>query len=177
MSEPIGQKPWLDDQQSPFISIQNITKRFDDFVAVDNISLDIFKGELFCLLGGSGSGKSTLLRVISGFEQQSIGDIHIDGQLINEVKPHKRPVNMMFQSYALFPHMTVEQNIGYGLKRDGLNKDLVRDKVHDMLALVQMDQFAQRKPHQLSGGQRQRVALARSIIKNPKVLPRWLTIQ
>jgi putrescine transport system ATP-binding protein len=153
----IAAKPWLEAGGKPFIRIENVTKRFGDFVAVDNVSLDIFKGELFALLGGSGCGKTTLLRMLAGFETPSEGRVHIDGQDMTEVPPYERPVNMMFQSYALFPHMSVEQNVAYGLKHDGLD-------------LVQLSQFAGRKPHQLSGGQRQRVALARALAKTPKVL-------
>ncbi|MGI9273516.1 MAG: polyamine ABC transporter ATP-binding protein [Endozoicomonas sp.] len=152
------------------LSIQGVTKQFDDVVAVDDVSLDIYKGEVFALLGGSGSGKSTLLRMLAGFEKPSSGQIYLDGQLINNLPSYSRPVNMMFQSYALFPHMTVEQNIAFGLKQDGLPKKKVSDRVSEMLKLVHMSQLARRKPHQLSGGQRQRVALARSLAKSPKML-------
>ncbi len=163
-------KPWADPNATPFLQIKNVTKKFGEFVAVDNVSLDIFKGEIFCLLGGSGCGKSTLLRMLSGFETPTSGQIIIDGQDQAGVAPYDRETNMMFQSYALFPHMTVEKNIAYGLKRDGLPKSEIATRVTDMLSLVQMDQFASRKPHQLSGGQRQRVALARSLVKKPKLL-------
>ncbi|NND91902.1 MAG: polyamine ABC transporter ATP-binding protein [Granulosicoccus sp.] len=162
--------PWADPHAVPFLQVRNVTKKFGAFVAVDNVSLDIYKGEIFCLLGGSGCGKSTLLRLLSGFETASSGQIIIDGQDQEGVPPFARKTNMMFQSYALFPHMSVEKNIAYGLKRDGLPKAEIAARVSDMLSLVQMDQFASRKPHQLSGGQRQRVALARSLVKKPKLL-------
>jgi putrescine transport system ATP-binding protein len=163
-------RPWTNPDEAPFIRIKNVTKKFGDFVAVDDISLDIFRGELFCLLGGSGSGKSTLLRMLSGFETPTSGVIEIDGQDMSSVPPYERPVNMMFQSYALFPHMTVEKNIAYGLKRDGMPKAQIAERVAEMLALVQLEPFGKRKPHQLSGGQRQRVALARALAKKPKLL-------
>lgn len=163
-------KPWTDPDAVPFLQIKNVTKKFGAFTAVENVSLDVYKGEIFCLLGGSGCGKSTLLRMLSGFEDVTSGQIIIDGQDQNGVAPYARETNMMFQSYALFPHMTVEKNIAYGLKRDGLPKAEIATRVTDMLSLVQMDQFATRKPHQLSGGQRQRVALARSLVKKPKLL-------
>lgn len=163
-------RPWTDPNAEPFIRIKNVTKRFGDFVAVDNVSLDIYKKELFCLLGGSGCGKSTLLRMMAGFEDITSGTIEIDGQDQSGVPPYQRPTNMMFQSYALFPHMTVERNIGYGLRRDGVDRAETERRVAEMIELVQLGQFAKRKPHQLSGGQRQRVALARSLIKRPKLL-------
>lgn len=163
-------KPWTDPSASPFIRIQNVTKNFGAFTAVDNVSLDIYQGELFCLLGGSGCGKSTLLRMLSGFEDISGGTIEIDGQDMTGVPPYERPVNMMFQSYALFPHMSVMNNIAYGLKRDGMAKAEINTRVEEMLSLVQLEEFAKRKPHQLSGGQRQRVALARALAKKPKLL-------
>jgi len=147
-----------------------VRKEFDGFVAVDDTNLTIRKGEIFALLGGSGSGKSTLLRCLAGFEKPSSGKIYLDGQLLNDLPPYERPLNMMFQSYALFPHMTVEQNIAFGLKQDGLSKDAIRKRVEEMLALVQLGKLAKRKPHQLSGGQQQRVALARSLAKGPKLL-------
>ncbi len=152
------------------LKIDRVTKKFDETVAVDDVSLSIHQGEIFALLGGSGSGKSTLLRMLAGFEQPTEGRIFLDGQDITEMPPYERPINMMFQSYALFPHMTVEQNIAFGLKQDGLSKDEVKTRVDEMLNLVQMSQYAKRKPHQLSGGQRQRVALARSLAKRPKLL-------
>lgn len=163
-------KPWRSSDEEPFIKIRNITKVFGDFTAVDDVSLDIYKSELFCLLGGSGSGKSTLLRMLAGFEEPTAGTIEIDGQDMASVPAYERPTNMMFQSYALFPHMTVEKNVAYGLLRDGMAAAEVKEKVADMLALVQMSELAKRKPSQLSGGQKQRVALARSLIKRPKVL-------
>ncbi len=163
-------KPWADPNATPFLQIKNITKKFGAFVAVENVSLDIYKGEIFCLLGGSGCGKSTLLRMLAGFETPTSGQIIVDGQDQAGIPPYARPTNMMFQSYALFPHMTVEKNIAYGLKRDGLPKNEIATRVTEMLSLVQMDQFAARKPHQLSGGQRQRVALARALVKKPKLL-------
>ncbi|NNU79849.1 ABC transporter ATP-binding protein [Halovulum dunhuangense] len=163
-------KPWRSDTTAPFIRISHLTKTFGDFTAVDDVSLDIWKGEIFCLLGGSGCGKSTLLRMLAGFEVPTAGKIEIDGQDMAGVPPNVRPTNMMFQSYALFPHMTVENNVAYGLRREGLPRDEVRDKVAAMLKMVQLEKFAARRPHQLSGGQRQRVALARSLVKKPKLL-------
>jgi putrescine transport system ATP-binding protein len=163
-------KAWENLTAEPFIRIENVTKKFSDFIAVNNVSLDIYKGELFSLLGGSGCGKTTLLRMLSGFESPTEGRVWIDGQDMTSVPPYERPVNMMFQSYALFPHMTVEQNVGYGLKHEKLSDAQRKDRVKQMLDLVQLSQFAGRKPHQLSGGQRQRVALARSLSKQPKVL-------
>ncbi|MCP4389963.1 MAG: ABC transporter ATP-binding protein [Gammaproteobacteria bacterium] len=165
-----SERPWLDPEAEPFIKVQSVSKHFGDFTAVDSVDLDIYKGELFCLLGGSGCGKSTLLRMLAGFETPSSGSILIDGINMNDVPPYERPVNMMFQSYALFPHMTVEKNVGYGLKRDGIAAAEIEQKVEEMLAMVELSQFAKRKPHQLSGGQKQRVALARALIKKPKVL-------
>ena len=163
-------KAWENLDAQPFIRIENVTKKFSNFVAVNNVSLDIYKGELFALLGGSGCGKTTLLRMLSGFESPSEGRVWIDGQDMTNIPPYERPVNMMFQSYALFPHMTVEQNVGYGLKHEKLTDVQRKDRVKLMLDLVQLSQFAERKPHQLSGGQRQRVALARALAKQPKVL-------
>jgi len=163
-------RPWLDPGAKPFISIRHITKRFDDVTAVNDVSLDIYRGELFCLLGGSGCGKSTLLRMLAGFEAPTSGQILIDGQDMAAVPADKRPTNMMFQSYALFPHMTVEKNVAYGLLREGKSKAEAYQRVAEMLRLVKLEQYAKRKPHQLSGGQRQRVALARALIKQPKLL-------
>jgi putrescine transport system ATP-binding protein len=163
-------KPWVTGEATPFVRVRKVTKKFGNFTAVDDVSLDIYKGELFCLLGGSGCGKSTLLRMLAGFEKPSSGAIEIDGQDMSGLPPYERPTNMMFQSYALFPHMSVEKNIAYGLMRDGMAKAEASDRVVEMLRLVQLSQFAKRKPHQLSGGQRQRVALARSLIKRPKLL-------
>jgi len=153
-----------------YLSIQDVRKEFDGFVAVDDVNLDIRQGEIFALLGGSGSGKSTLLRCLAGFERPTKGRIVLDGQAMNELPPYERPINMMFQSYALFPHMTVEQNIAFGLKQDGLARDAVKRRVGEMLELVQLGKLGKRKPHQLSGGQQQRVALARSLAKGPKLL-------
>ncbi|AKI02086.1 spermidine/putrescine ABC transporter ATP-binding subunit [Hoeflea sp. IMCC20628] len=163
-------EPWNDPDQRPYIAFENITKKFGDFVAVKDLTLHIFQKEFFALLGGSGCGKSTLLRMLAGFENATEGQILLDGENMAGVPPYKRPVNMMFQSYALFPHMSVEKNIAFGLKQDGMAKSEIDDRVNNMLKLVKLDQFGKRKPHQLSGGQRQRVALARSIAKRPKVL-------
>ncbi len=163
-------RPWLDGDAEPFIKIRNVTKKFGEFTAVDNIDLDIYKGELFSLLGGSGCGKTTLLRMLAGFEPPSSGTIYIDGVDMTDVPPYDRPINMMFQSYALFPHMTVEQNVAYGLKRDKIPKDEITRRVDEILSMVELSDFIKRKPHQLSGGQRQRVALARALVKRPKVL-------
>ena len=153
-----------------YLSIRDLRKEFDGFVAVDDVNLDVRKGEIFALLGGSGSGKSTLLRCLGGFETPTKGRILLDGQSLVALPPYKRPVNMMFQSYALFPHMTVEQNIAFGLKQDGLASDAIQRRVGEMLELVHMTSLAKRRPHQLSGGQQQRVALARSLAKGPKLL-------
>ncbi len=152
------------------LRIERVSKIFDDVRAVDEVSLTIERGEIFALLGGSGSGKTTLLRMLAGFEIPSEGRIFLDGQDITELPPYERPINMMFQSYALFPHMTVEQNIAFGLKQDKLPKAEIAERVAEMLKLVRMEKYAKRKPHQLSGGQRQRVALARSLAKRPKLL-------
>jgi len=164
-------EPWRDPHAEAYVRIENITKRFGDFVAVNNVSLKIFKGEIFCLLGGSGCGKSTLLRMMAGFENPTSGSIFLDGQNMAGVPPYERPVNMMFQSYALFPHMTVEKNIAFGLEQEkGLSRADIATRVTDILSIVKLDQFAARRPHQLSGGQRQRVALARALVKRPKLL-------
>ncbi|HEV7371938.1 ABC transporter ATP-binding protein [Arenibaculum sp.] len=162
--------PWRDPAEAPYLRIERVTKAFGDFTAVDDVSLDIYRGEFFSLLGGSGSGKTTLLRMLAGFETPSSGRIFIDGADMSGIPPYERPVNMMFQSYALFPHMTVEQNVAFGLKQDRVPKQQIRSRVAEMLDLVQLGRFAGRKPHQLSGGQRQRVALARSLVKRPKLL-------
>ena len=163
-------KPWRTGTDKPFIRIKAVTKRFGAVTAVNTVSLDIYKNELFCLLGGSGCGKTTLLRMLAGFETPSSGTIEIDGQDMSAVPAHARPTNMMFQSYALFPHMSVEKNVGYGLKREGAAASEIADRVAEMLKLVQLDDYSKRKPAQLSGGQRQRVALARALIKRPKLL-------
>ena len=162
--------PWQDPSARPYVEIERVTKTFGDFKAVDDVSLKIYKGEIFCLLGASGCGKTTLLRMLGGFETPTSGRIVIDGEDMTGVPPYERPVNMMFQSYALFPHMNVEQNVAFGLKQDRVPKAEIVDRVATMLELVKMGSFAKRKPHQLSGGQRQRVALARSLVKRPKVL-------
>jgi putrescine transport system ATP-binding protein len=163
-------EPWQDPNAKPFIRIQNVTKQFGDVYAVDNVSLDIYQREFFALLGPSGCGKTTLLRMLAGFERPTAGRILIDGQDMAAVPPWKRPANMMFQSYALFPHMTVEDNIGFGLKQDRVPRSELRDRVAEAVRLVQLEGREKRRPDQLSGGQRQRVALARAIVKRPKVL-------
>ncbi len=163
-------QPWNDPAAVPYVKVERITKAFGDFKAVDDVSLKVYKGEIFCLLGASGCGKTTLLRMLGGFETPTSGRIFIDGEDMTGVPPYERPVNMMFQSYALFPHMSVEQNVAFGLKQDRLAKSEIQERVATMLDLVKMGSFAKRKPHQLSGGQRQRVALARSLVKRPKLL-------
>ena len=154
----------------PLLEIKNITKKYGDNIAVDNVDLTIYEGEIFALLGSSGCGKSTLLRMIAGFENPTSGSILLDGEDIIGVPPYKRHLNMMFQSYALFPHMTVGQNIAFGLKQEKLPKKVIEERVDKMLKLVHMEEYVNRKPNQLSGGQRQRVALARSLAKQPKLL-------
>jgi len=163
-------EPWYDPKTRPYITLEGVSKSFGAVVAVKNISLSIYQGELFALLGGSGSGKTTLLRMLAGFEAPTSGRILIDDVDITQWPPYERPVNMMFQSYALFPHMTVEQNIAFGLKQERITKSALKDKVAWALDLVKMTSFAHRRPNQLSGGQCQRVALARSLIKEPKLL-------
>jgi putrescine transport system ATP-binding protein len=162
--------PWRDPAARPLIRFEGVNKRFGEVAAVDRVSLDIFAGEFFALLGPSGCGKTTLLRLLAGFEFPDEGRILLDGADITPVPPHRRPVNMMFQSYALFPHLTVEGNIAFGLKQEGRPKAEIAARVADMLALVQLTGLGKRKPQQLSGGQRQRVALARSLVKRPRVL-------
>ena len=162
--------PWLEPGAEPFVRIRGVTKKFGDFVAVDNVDLDIYKGELFCLLGGSGCGKSTLLRMLAGFETPTSGSITIDGVDMSSVPAYERPTNMMFQSYALFPHMTVENNVAYGLRQARVPKAEIAQRVDEILRLVQLQEFRKRKPQQLSGGQKQRVALARALVKRPKLL-------
>ena len=169
-SKGVAGTPWKDGNEKPFIQIDAVSKRFDSTLAVDNVSLDIYRGELFTILGGSGCGKSTLLRMLAGFESPSEGRILIDGVDITHMPPYERPINMMFQSYAVFPHMNVEQNIAYGLKKEKMPAGEIKERVEEMLELVQLKPFARRKPDQLSGGQRQRVALARALAKRPKVL-------
>ena len=165
-----GFAPWADRSLTPLLQIEAVSKRFGDFAAVDQLSLDIYQGEFFALLGPSGCGKTTLLRLIAGFERASAGRILLDGIDLAPVPPHRRPVNMMFQNYALFPHLSVEANIAFGLKQEGLPKTQVAERVAEMLALVKLTNFGRRRPHELSGGQRQRVALARSLVKRPRVL-------
>jgi putrescine transport system ATP-binding protein len=169
---PVKRKfsPWTDPSAVPFIRFENITKRFGTFTAVDNLTLDIYEREFFSLLGPSGCGKTTLMRMLAGFEEPTEGRILLQGKDISGVPPYRRPTNMMFQSYALFPHMTVEKNVAFGLEQDNLPKGEIATRVEEMLKLVKLEQFAKRKPNQLSGGQRQRVALARSLAKRPKVL-------
>ncbi|HYC03795.1 MAG TPA: polyamine ABC transporter ATP-binding protein [Azospirillaceae bacterium] len=169
-TQPNRFEPWLEPGAAPYVRIEKVTKRFGDFTAVDDVSLSIYRKEFFSLLGGSGSGKTTLLRMLAGFETPTEGKIYIDGVDMTGIPPYERPVNMMFQSYALFPHMTVEANVAFGLQQDRVPKAEIKDRVAEMLEMVQLGQFAQRKPHQLSGGQRQRVALARSLVKRPKLL-------
>ena len=167
-----GKDPMKDATKDPerYLRIVDVRKEFDGFVAVEDTNLDIRKGEIFALLGGSGCGKSTLLRCLGGFEKPTSGKIYLDGQLMNDLPPYERPINMMFQSYALFPHMTVAQNIAFGPRQDGMPRQQIEERVSEMLKLVQMEKYAKRKPHQLSGGQQQRVALARSLAKGPKLL-------
>ncbi|MGB3743253.1 MAG: ABC transporter ATP-binding protein [Xanthobacteraceae bacterium] len=165
-----GFEPWADRNLQPLLRIEVVSKRFGGFLAVNQLSLEIYQGEFFALLGPSGCGKTTLLRLVAGFERPTTGRILLDGVDLAPVPPHRRPVNMMFQSYALFPHLTVEGNVAFGLKQEGLPKNEIAARVADMLALVKLESFGRRKPHELSGGQRQRVALARSLVKRPRVL-------
>lgn len=162
--------PWQDPRAKPYITIENVTKNFGSTVAVRGVSLSIYKGELFSLLGGSGCGKTTLLRLLAGFEKPTSGRLYIDDVDVTDMPAYERPVNMMFQSYALFPHMTVAQNVAFGLRQERLATKIIRERVKEGLDLVQMSPLAERKPHQLSGGQRQRVALVRSLVKQPKLL-------
>jgi len=155
---------------SPVITLNGISKRFENVLAVDNIDLTLYEGEFFALLGPSGCGKTTLLRMIAGFEQTDTGSINLDGQDITATRPNHRPINMMFQSYALFPHLSVRANIAYGLEMEGLPKSTIQKRVSDILETIGLSQVTDRKPSQLSGGQRQRVALARALIKEPRVL-------
>jgi putrescine transport system ATP-binding protein len=168
--KPVADRPWLDPSAKPQIVIDGVVKTYGNFTAVDNVNLQIYKGEMFALVGASGCGKTTLLRMLAGFARQSSGAISIDGVEMSTVPPHERPVNMMFQSYALFPHMSVERNVGYGIKRLPLDAATRQKRIQEALDMVQLGHLAQRKPHQLSGGQRQRVALARALIRRPKVL-------
>ena len=162
--------PWDDPSETPLIRFVDVTKRFGDFTAIDNLSLDIYEREFFALLGPSGCGKTTMMRMLAGFETPTEGSILLGGEDIDPVPPNKRAVNMMFQSYALFPHLSIYENIAFGLRRDRLPKDQLEARVAEMLKLTRLEKFAQRKPHQISGGQRQRVALARSLAKAPKLL-------
>jgi putrescine transport system ATP-binding protein len=163
-------EPWQDPNAQPYVSIKNLTKTFNGLVAVNDVSLSIYRGELFSILGRSGCGKTTLLRMLAGFEPPTSGKIFIDGVDMTDTPAYKRPVSMVFQSYALFPHMTVEQNIAFGLIQDGMPKSEIRDKVSAYLELVQMVGYERRRPDQLSGGEKQRVALARSLVKQPKLV-------
>jgi putrescine transport system ATP-binding protein len=163
-------EPWTDPNAKPFVRVDRITKKFGDFVAVDDVTLDIYPKEIFCLLGGSGCGKTTLLRMLAGFERPTSGKVYIDGVDVTNMPPYEQAVNMMFQSYALFPHMTVEQNVAFGLKQMRVIKPEITRRVGEMLDMVKLGQFVKRKPHQLSGGQRQRVALARALVTKPKLL-------
>lgn len=162
--------PWLDPEQKPLIRFRNVTKKYGEFTAIDDLTLDIYEREFFALLGPSGCGKTTMMRMLAGFEHVTSGTIELGGRDIDGVPPNKRPVNMMFQSYALFPHLSIWDNIAFGLRRDGKTKDEINARVDEMLRLTRMQKFARRKPHQVSGGQRQRVALARSLAKAPKLL-------
>ncbi len=168
--QPVAERPWLDASARPQIEMQGVSKAYGGFAAVDDVTLSIYRGEMFALVGSSGCGKTTLLRLLAGFATQSAGRITIDGAEMAGVPPHQRPVNMMFQSYALFPHMSVAANVDYGIKRLGLERSARRQRVQQALDMVQLGHLGDRKPHQLSGGQRQRVALARALIRRPKVL-------
>jgi putrescine transport system ATP-binding protein len=175
MSETSGsgaqaRRPWQDPAARPHLQLVDIVKTFGATRAVDGVSLDIFPGEFFALLGPSGCGKTTLLRMLAGFEEPDSGRILLDGEDLTQITPHARPVNMMFQSYALFPHMTVERNIAFGLEMERMPRRAIRARVEEMLALVHLEPLARRKPDQLSGGQKQRVALARALAKKPKLL-------
>jgi putrescine transport system ATP-binding protein len=163
-------EPWNDPNEPPLIQFKNVTKKFGDFTAIDDLTQDIYAKEFFALLGPSGCGKTTMMRMLGGFETPTSGTILIAGQDMNNVPPNKRAVNMMFQSYALFPHLSIYENIAFGLRRTDMAKGAIDARVHEMLKLTRLEQFAQRKPHQISGGQRQRVALARSLAKAPKLL-------
>ena len=162
--------PWTDPAAQPLISFRNVVKRYGDVIAIDGVSLDIYEREFFALLGPSGCGKTTLMRMLAGFEETNEGKIILAKSDLSGVPPYRRPVNMMFQSYALFPHMTVSDNIAFGLKQEGMPRAEITARVEEMLKLVNLCGLEKRKPHQLSGGQRQRVALARSLAKRPKVL-------
>ena len=163
-------EPWNDAAEKPLIRFQNVTKRFGDFVAIDDLTLDIYAKEFFALLGPSGCGKTTMMRMLAGFEAPTSGTILLADQDIAPVPPNKRAVNMMFQSYALFPHLSVWDNIAFGLRRESRDASAISARVDEMLRLTKLEKFARRRPHQISGGQRQRVALARSLAKAPKLL-------
>jgi putrescine transport system ATP-binding protein len=163
-------EPWQDANARPFLQIQKVTKTFGATYAVDDVSLDVYQGEFFSLLGGSGCGKTTLLRILAGFEKPDAGRVLIDGVDVTDLPPYARPVNMMFQSYALFPHLSVEQNIAFGLHQERMPRKAIAERVAEMLELVQLSNLRKRRPDQLSGGQRQRVALARALAKHPKLL-------
>jgi putrescine transport system ATP-binding protein len=165
-----GFAPWADPTAAPLVRFENVSKRFGDVAAVDRLSLDVYRNEFFALLGPSGCGKTTLLRILAGFEMPDDGRVLLDGRDIAAMPPHRRPVNMMFQSYALFPHLSVAGNVAFGLRQDGLAKAAISARVDEMLALVKLEGLGARRPDQLSGGQRQRVALARSLAKRPQVL-------
>jgi len=165
-----GFAPWADPAAEPLVRFDDVSRRFGDVVAVDRLSLDIYRNEFFALLGPSGCGKTTLLRMLAGFEMPDEGRVLLDGRDIAAMPPHRRPINMMFQSYALFPHLSVAGNIAFGLRQDGLAKAAIATRVDEMLALVKLEGLGNRRPDQLSGGQRQRVALARSLAKRPQVL-------
>jgi putrescine transport system ATP-binding protein len=169
-NDPFLYTPWLDPERKPLVRIKNVSKHFGETIAVDHVDLDIFGGELFAILGGSGSGKTTLLRILAGFERPTEGVVEIDGVDMTTVPPYERPVNMMFQSYALFPHMDVARNVGYGLTKERVDKPEISRRVSEMLEMVKLVGYGKRKPHELSGGECQRVALARALIKKPKLL-------
>jgi len=169
-SDKIAFEPWMDPAASPLIRFEGMSKRFGSFTAIEDLNLSIYPREFFALLGPSGCGKTTMMRMLAGFETPSAGTIHLDGRDIGHVPPHLRPVNMMFQSYALFPHLTVWDNIAFGLRRDGWAKDRLAARVDEMLRLARLEKFARRKPDQISGGQKQRVALARALARAPKLL-------
>jgi putrescine transport system ATP-binding protein len=170
LQQAFADRPWLDPDAKPQIVIDNVSKTYDHVTAVDGVSLKIYKGEMFALVGGSGCGKTTLLRMLAGFADPTSGRITIDDADMKNVPPYTRPVNMMFQSYALFPHMNVEANIGYGLKRLPIDATERKRRIEEALDMVQLNTLGKRRPHQLSGGQKQRVALARALIRRPKVL-------